>query len=54
MTPTNAAGVEEFESYRGAVLSHLFEVFMRLIAGILFIASWVALFVFMKTPYKYW
>ena len=50
---TNAAGVEEFESYRGAVLSHLFEVFMRLIAGILFIASWVALFVFMKTPYKY-
>ena len=51
---TNAAGVEEFENYRSAVLSHLFEVFLRLVAAILFLASWVALFVFVKTPYKYW
>ena len=51
---TNAAGVEEFENYRSAVLSRLFEMFLRLIAAILFLASWVALFVFMNTPYKYW
>ena len=51
---TNAAGVEEFDSYRRAVLSHWFEVFLRLIAALLFLASWVAVFVLMKTSYRYW
>jgi len=51
---TNAAGVEEFDGYRNAVLSRLFEMFLRLLAAVLFLASWVALFVFMSAPYKYW
>ena len=43
MTPTNAAGVEEFKSYGHAVLSQLFEAFLTLLNLVFLLGGTIAM-----------
>lgn len=51
---TNAAGVEEFESYARAVKSQLFEAFLALLNLVFLLVGMIAMFLVMTAPRRYW
>ena len=54
MTPTNAAGVEEFKSYGHAVLSQLFEAFLTLLNLVFLLGGTIAMILTIGAPHRYW
>jgi hypothetical protein len=51
---TNAAGVEEFESYGRAVRSQLFEAFLALLNLVFLLGGMIAMFLVATASPRYW
>ena len=51
---TNAAGVEEFESYGRAVRSQLFEALLTLLNLVFLLGGMIAMFLVVTAPRRYW
>ena len=51
---TNAAGVEEFESYGRAVASWLFEAFLHLLTLVLLLSGLIPMAMLIRSPPGFW